>query len=176
MTSFSFDFVSTHRDLLDALEASRTRALRMRRILRIVFGILGLLFLALAIASPLLERHMTTPWAPLLWLGLGLLFTWRYIARPLLIARHVRQSNPAEQRVVVNFQDRGIDVIADGIGEFHREWSDLLRVLPESQGVAFVFSNGASHWLPNRVFKAPSQRTALLNYSAAKIVEKRRKR
>jgi hypothetical protein len=81
------------------------------------------------------------------------------------------RKNPPSLEVEITFGDAGIDLIAKGLGEHHRSWSDLLMLESTSKGIVFAFYDTPLHWLPNRVFATTSERERFIRYVSAKLEE-----
>ena len=166
---YSYRFTSTHQDLLDSFNASRTAELGMRRFARVGVAGLGLMWLAGALLSPFFPmRPQHAVWLPILWLGLGGSLTWKFVVQPWLVARDIRRFNPSEQNVAVTFGDAGLTVDVQALGVYRRSWEEVIGMLPASKGIGFGFSDGTTHWLPNRVFATEAEREALVEYVRGK--------
>ena len=130
---------------------------------------LGLMWLFAAILV-IATREPTRPvWLPLVWLALGVFLCWKFVLQPRLIVRSMIRNNPASVDVEITFGDAGIDLIAHGMGEHHRSWSELVMVEPTAKGIVFAFYDTPLHWLPNRVFAKPSDRENFVRYVSARL-------
>ena len=168
--TFLYRFTSTHRDLLDALDAYRTWTLGMRRFARIAIAGLALMWLAGGIAAPFLSAPPLQPrWLPILWLMLGASTTWKFVLEPMRLARDIRNSTPPAQEVLLTFRDSGIGAEVHGVGAFERTWDEVVGIFAARKGIAFGFVDGVNHWLPNRVFTDATERAQFIEYVQSKI-------
>lgn len=83
--------------------------------------------------------------------------------------RRILAETPPTQPLSLEFSDAGIDIDAQGVGRFHRDWREAARVFDFSGGVLMTFDDDAAHWLPARVFRSPAERRAFVDYARVMI-------
>jgi hypothetical protein len=167
--SFAFSFTSTHKDLVEGFSAFRTAGTGMRPWARGCFIGLGVMWLLGGLVALVEGTPVRQWWQPGLSLSLGLIVLFSFVAKPLRSVQRIRQHNPAAQRVDLTYSDAGIDGLVVGVGQFHRSWSDVVAVVDGAKGIGLTFADRSGHWLPNRVFKDPGERAALLTYLRGRL-------
>jgi hypothetical protein len=171
--SFSFRFTSTHEDLLDAYAAQQRERSGMRPWMRACLAGLGFMWLAGAVASAPKAVREEQAVLPVIWLSLGSIIVWKFLLQPIFKRRHIRSTTPPAQPLVLEFTDSGLHVEAEGVGVFDRAWVEFVLIEPAEKGVAMTFTmtftDGMVHWLPNRIFSAPNQRQALIDYVTSRL-------
>jgi hypothetical protein len=110
-------------------------------------------------------------WLAFIWLGLGLLIIWGFVAKPILLTRQMRLNTPPKQQLKVKFDGSGIHVEAPGVGDYYRAWQDIVLLLPAKNGFGFIFRERPNHWLPNRVFSTPLQRDEFVQFVNERVAE-----
>ncbi len=166
--SYRFDFVSTHRDLLDAHEALRRERTGMRPWVRgLVIGV-GLLWLAgffLALGS---DPTGHPYWV---WLALGGAVLWFFVVRPVRQRRAIRRENVPAQPLSVAFTALGIEVEVAARGSWESFWRSTDLFLPKRAGIAMAFGGGPVLWLPARVFGGERQRERFVSDVERRIAQ-----
>jgi hypothetical protein len=162
--AFTFELTSTHRDLIDGLDADRTARTGMRWWARAGVAGMGLLWLFGSLVVMLRDKPARPSWLPFVWLLLGSLITWQFIVQPRLAAWSIRRKNVAAQHVKLVFDASGISATIAGEGDFHRPWRELEVFHVAKKGIMFGFEGSPLHWLPNRVFTDAAQRDAFIEY------------
>lgn len=168
---FRFEFVSTHRDLLDGERALRREHSGMRGWVRALIVLVGLAWLAgfglVALESSRGERFEPVA---LVWLALGSLVLWFFVARPALRRRTIRRNNVAAQPLALHFGPRAIVCDVAEVGVFRRRWLDLQGVVSAPKGIVLSFADGL-HWLPQRAFTSAAERERFEAKVATRIAQ-----
>lgn len=167
--SFSFRFTSTHEDLLDAYAAQQRERSGMRPWVRACVIGLGFMWLAGVVAFAPKAIREGKAVLPVIWLLLGGMIVWKFLVQPILKRRRIRTTTPPAQPLVLDFTDSGLHIEAEGVGVFDRAWAEFVIIEPAEKGVAMAFTDGMVHWLPNRIFRTPDERQALIDYVISRL-------
>ena len=162
---YSIEYTSTCDDLIEAYEAERiSRLSRDFRWARIVMG-WGWIILAIVTWLKIFPRVRADKWwQPLIPLILGTGLLWYNVTKPFLQKRRIRASNPASQKLHLDFMSDGIQIQAEKIGTFKRTWEELAAVTNAKKGLLIYFTDGIANWLPERVFQNTVEKTALYTF------------
>jgi hypothetical protein len=165
---YNFAFTSTQRDLLDAFEAYRRQRTGMRSWARGLFALLGLMWLAGAIAVLVTGLQPEAWWQAPAWLILGVMLSWSFLVRPFMVRRRIRASNSSSQNVSLMFNDARIEIELDGVGRHWRPWTELLLVVRATKGIGLGFHDGTFNWIPRRAFDGTDQRKSFEQFLSGK--------
>ena len=166
---FAYAFTSSHQDLLDSYESYRTARTGMRGWIRVALISFAFLWLFGAILVLSADMSVESWWQPVVWLGIPAFILFQFLVKPRLAKRHILKSNPPDQEVGLTFTDSGLDVLVAGVLRYHRSWSEFAQVINAPKGIVMIFTDASAHWVPNRVFKDPPERAALVEYVMARI-------
>jgi hypothetical protein len=120
------------------------------------------LFGAIAFGPQTIKEGHT--WQAVVWTVLGVGLVWFFLLRPIRDGRRLRKTSQPTEPLTANFNESGIHLEAEDIGDFDRTWADTLTIEPGAKGVLFRFTDETGHWLPNRVFQNSEERQAFVNY------------
>jgi hypothetical protein len=165
---YTFTFTSTQRDLLDAFEAYRRQRTGMRPWARGLFAILGLMWLAGAVAVLVTGLRTDAWWQGPAWLILGVMLSWSFLVRPFLVRRRIRASNSSSQHVLLMFNDARIEIELEGVGQHWRPWSELVIVVRATKGIGLGFHDGTFNWIPQRALDETGQRKSFEQFLSGK--------
>jgi hypothetical protein len=149
---YKYRFTSTVEDLLEAEEAERSAFIRGP--FRWAIVVLGLVWLAVGLAT--LVRQPT--WQPLVWTCLGLGVLYYFVVRPRRRASRITNNNAVRQDLTLEFADSGLNLGVSGVGQFTRQWNELVGITDTDKGILFYFSDGVKNWLPSRVFASDAEK------------------
>ena len=155
---YRYQFTSTTADLLAAEEAERSNFLR--RPLRVVVILLGLVWFAAGLASLVRQPALQ----PLVWTCLGTGVLYYFVVRPRRRRTRITANNAARQELTLEFVDDGLNLGISGVGQFTRRWDELAGIMNTGNGILFYFTDGVKNWLPNRVFRSDVERRDLLEF------------
>jgi len=149
---YRYRFTSTVEDLLEAEEAERSAFIRGP--FRWVIVVLGLAWLVAGLAT--LVRQLA--WQPLVWTCLGSGVLYYFVVRPYLRRRRITTDSATRQDLTLEFTDDGLNLGVSGVGQFTRQWNELVGITDTDKGILFYFSDGVKNWLPSRVFASQVQK------------------
>jgi len=157
-------FTSTREDLIQAFDAERTAVSGMRRGVRWIIIGMGWAWLLGAVLSMFYSQKSSNGWQPVVWLLLGVAILWNEVFKPFWKRRHIRNTAPIAQGLLLDFTEDGIRIDAQGVGTFNRNWDELDGTTNCDEGILVYFTDGTVDWLPRRVFPNDATQKALYAY------------
>ena len=157
---YKYQFTSTVEDLLEAEEAERS-ARFVRAPFRWVIALLGVAWL---VAGVLAFDWSNPTWRPVVWLFLGVGLLYYFVIRPYLQRSRIKENNAPQQNLALEFNDNCIKLGISGVGDFTREWEELVEFTDTRKGIIFYFSDGVVNWIPDRVFFDKEERNKLIEF------------
>lgn len=157
---YKYQFTSTVEDLLEAEEAERSARLA-RAPFRWAIAVLGVVWFLAGIFS---FEWSNPSWRPLVWLSIGIGIFYYFMISPYKRRNIIRKENAPQQDVVLSFSDDCIKLRIGDVGNFTRQWEEIVEVIDAQKGIVFLFSDGVANWIPNRVFSNEGERRGFLGF------------
>ena len=165
---YKFEFISTHRDLIDSYIAVKNSNSGLSGWSRTAVLILGIMWL---LGFILLTPTADNLFQPLIWLLLGVSIIWYIGVKPYLEKKHIKEVNDEEQNVKLLVNDHGITAIDESDQQRCIEWKNVEVIENAKKGIFIGFDDGLINWLPNRLFANKKQKKRFINSVINKINE-----
>ena len=157
---YKFEFISTHKDLIDSYTAVKNSGSGLSGWSRMAILILGIMWL---LGFIFLAPKADNFFQPLIWLVLGVFIIWSVGFKPYLEKKQIKEVNDAKQEVNLLINDNGITATDESGNQRSIEWKNVEIIEKAKKGIFIGFDDGLMNWLPNSLFINNKEKNKFIN-------------